>query len=194
MPGGAHARRPALAHLRERVGLVTQDVHLFNASVRDNLTFFDRSISDAQIIATLNELELGEWLRSLSQGLDTELDTGNRSLSAGEAQLLAFTRVFLRDPGLVILDEASSRLDPATEQRLERAIVERREQETPRYLALHFAFAALATLLLTRYMSLTSVVACATALPTTAFHWSAGVGSAAPAGKRAATAASTGRI
>jgi ATP-binding cassette, subfamily B, bacterial len=90
--------------------------------VRDNLTFFDRSISDEQIFTTLEKLELGDWLRSLPQGLDTELDTGSRSLSAGEAQLLAFTRVFLRNPGLVILDEASSRLDPATEQRLERAI------------------------------------------------------------------------
>ncbi len=65
---------------------------------------------------------MGDWLRSQPKGLDTELDTGSRSLSAGEAQLLAFTRVFLRDPGLVILDEASSRLDPATEQKLERAI------------------------------------------------------------------------
>ena len=54
--------------------------------------------------------------------MDSELETGSRSLSAGEAQLLAFTRVFLKNPGLVILDEASSRLDPATEQKLERAM------------------------------------------------------------------------
>ena len=91
-------------------------------TARENLTFFERSISDEQILATLEELELGDWFRALPAGLDTELDTGARSLSAGEAQLLAFTRVFLRNPGLVILDEASSRLDPATEQRLERAI------------------------------------------------------------------------
>ena len=97
-------------------------MQLFRASIRDNLTFFDRSIPDDKIIATLEELELGDWLCSQPKGLDTELDTGSRSLSAGEAQLLAFTRVFLRNPGLVILDEASSRLDPATEQRLERAI------------------------------------------------------------------------
>jgi ABC-type multidrug transport system fused ATPase/permease subunit len=102
--------------------MVTQDVQLFRASVRDNLTFFDRSISDEKILDTLEELELGDWFRSLPNGLETKLDTGIRSLSAGEAQLLAFTRVFLRNPGLVILDEASSRLDPATEQRLERAI------------------------------------------------------------------------
>jgi ABC-type multidrug transport system fused ATPase/permease subunit len=97
-------------------------VQLFHARVRDNLTFFDRSVPDEKILATLEELELGDWYRSLPKGLDTVLDTGSRSLSAGEAQLLAFTRVFLRNPGLVILDEASSRLDPATEQRLERAI------------------------------------------------------------------------
>ncbi len=58
----------------------------------------------------------------MPNGLDTRLETGGRSISAGEAQLLAFTRIFLRNPGLVILDEASSRLDPATEQLIERAI------------------------------------------------------------------------
>jgi ATP-binding cassette subfamily B protein len=119
---GTDIREARLETLRRSIAIVTQDVQLFRASVRDNLTFFDRSISDEQIFTTLEKLELGDWLRSLPQGLDTELDTGSRSLSAGEAQLLAFTRVFLRNPGLVILDEASSRLDPATEQRLERAI------------------------------------------------------------------------
>jgi ATP-binding cassette, subfamily B, bacterial len=108
--------------VRENVALVTQDVQLFRASVRDNLTFFNRSIPDERIRHTLHELGLDDWLASLPNGLDTELDAGGRSLSAGEGQLLAFARVFLRDPGLVILDEASSRLDPATEQRLERAI------------------------------------------------------------------------
>lgn len=119
---GTDLRQFQLTALRQRVALVTQDVQLFRASVRDNLTFFDRSIPDERILATLEQLELGEWLRGLPNGLETELETGSRSLSAGEAQLLAFARVFLRDPGLVILDEASSRLDPATEQKLERAI------------------------------------------------------------------------
>ena len=119
---GMDVRNASLETLRRNVAIVTQDVQLFRASVRDNLSFFDRSIPDKQILQTLEELELDDWLRSLPNGLDTKLDTGSRSLSAGEAQLLAFTRVFLRNPGLVILDEASSRLDPATEQRLERAI------------------------------------------------------------------------
>lgn len=111
-----------LNSLRHKIAIVTQDVQLFRASVRDNLTFFDRSLPDETIIATLEELELGGWYRNLPDGLDTELEIGSRSLSAGEAQLLAFTRVFLRNPSLVILDEASSRLDPATEQKLEHAI------------------------------------------------------------------------
>ncbi|HWQ16102.1 MAG TPA: ABC transporter ATP-binding protein [Roseiflexaceae bacterium] len=115
-------RETRLEDLRRRVGMVTQDVQLFRASVRDNLTFFDRTIGDERILAALEELGMGEWLRGLPDELDTVLAGGSAGLSAGEAQLLAFTRVFLKDPGLVILDEASSRLDPATEQRIERAI------------------------------------------------------------------------
>jgi len=111
-----------LDRLRQRVGLVTQEVQLFQASVRDNLTLFDPTISDERILESLRRLGLESWYRALSNGLETELAANGRGLSAGEAQLLALTRVFLKDPGLVILDEASSRLDPATEQLLERAM------------------------------------------------------------------------
>lgn len=111
-----------LTHLHQHIGMVTQEVQLFQATVRENLTFFDSSISDARIQAVMAELELLGWLASLPQGLDTQIAAGGSNLSAGEAQLLAFTRVFLKDPGLVILDEPSSRLDPATEKRLERAV------------------------------------------------------------------------
>jgi ABC-type multidrug transport system fused ATPase/permease subunit len=102
--------------------MVTQDVQLFHASVRDNLTLFDARISDQRMLAVLAEVGLLDWLHSLPQGLDSELSGDDSNLSAGEAQLLAFARVFLADPGLVILDEASSRLDPATEQRIEAAL------------------------------------------------------------------------
>jgi ATP-binding cassette subfamily B protein/ATP-binding cassette subfamily C protein len=119
---GHNLRDIPLTDLRTKVGIVTQDVQLFRASVRDNLTFFDHDIPDQRILAALDQLGMGEWLRALPNGLDSELASGSAGISAGEAQLLAFTRVFLRDPGLVILDEASSRLDPATEQRIERAI------------------------------------------------------------------------
>ncbi|MEZ4711556.1 MAG: ABC transporter ATP-binding protein [Caldilineaceae bacterium] len=115
-------RRAPLDSIRQRVGMVTQEVQLFRASVRDNLTFFNPAIDDEHILEALEVLGLGDWFRSLEFGLDTRLDAGGRSLSAGQAQLLAFTRVFLKDPGLVILDEASSRLDPVTEYLIERAI------------------------------------------------------------------------
>jgi ATP-binding cassette subfamily B protein len=120
--GGVDIRDARLRDLRRRVAIVTQDVQLFQASVRDNLTFFDHGVPDEWIQAVIDELELADWYKSLPKGLDTRLESGGRGLSAGEAQLLAFTRVFLRDPGLVILDEASSRLDPATEARIERAV------------------------------------------------------------------------
>jgi ATP-binding cassette subfamily B protein len=115
-------RQVSLADLRRRVGMVTQNIQLFHATVRDNLTFFDDRIPDEQILEVLQSVGLEAWLRALPDGLDTELESGGGGLSAGEAQLLAFTRIFLQDPGLVILDEASSRLDPATEHLIERAV------------------------------------------------------------------------
>ena len=115
-------RDVGLVDLRERVGMVTQNIELFHATVRDNLTFFDETIPDEHILEVIHDLGLGEWYESLPEGLDTELESGGGGLSAGEQQLLAFTRIFLRDPGLVILDEASSRLDPATEHLIERAV------------------------------------------------------------------------
>lgn len=107
---------------RARIGMVTQEVQLFRATVRDNLTFFDEAVGDSQIWDVLEDLGIGEWVASLPDGLDTPLESGSGGLSAGQAQLLAFARIFLRDPGLVILDEASSRLDPATEVLIERAV------------------------------------------------------------------------
>jgi ABC-type multidrug transport system fused ATPase/permease subunit len=120
--GDVAIRATGLHDLRRHVGIVTQDVQLFNATVRDNLAFFNRSISDERIIQSLDELGLGSWYRTLPYGLDTELESGGGGLSAGEAQLLAFVRLFLADPGLVILDEATARLDPATEQLIEQAV------------------------------------------------------------------------
>jgi ABC-type multidrug transport system fused ATPase/permease subunit len=121
--GGKDIQNTSLTNLRSRVGMVTQNVQIFQASVRDNLTLFRTDIEDSTILAVLQDLGLNKWLSSLEKGLETELASGGRNLSAGEAQLLAFARIFLlKDPGLVILDEASSRLDPATEHLINRAI------------------------------------------------------------------------
>jgi ATP-binding cassette, subfamily B, bacterial len=131
--GGSDLRGLSLSDLRSRVALVTQEVQLFRATVRDNLTFFTPGVSDERVLETLHDLGLDSWLGRLPDGLDTvltpsgaaETDDPTRvggGLSAGEAQLLAFARVFLRDPGLVVLDEASSRLDPVTEGLIDRAV------------------------------------------------------------------------
>jgi ABC-type multidrug transport system fused ATPase/permease subunit len=120
--GGVEIDGAEIHSLRRHVGMVTQDVQLFRATIRDNLTFFDPSIPDSRLLEVLDELGLREWLDTMPHGLDTRLESGGSGLSAGQAQLLAFTRIFLEDPGLVILDEASSRLDPATERLIERAV------------------------------------------------------------------------
>ena len=120
--GDSSIRDATLTHLRQRVTMVTQDVQLFEATVRENLTFFNEEIKDARILEILHDLGLDNWLETMPQGLETMLSSGNAGLSAGEAQLLALARCFLTEPSVVILDEASSRLDPATEQLIERAI------------------------------------------------------------------------
>jgi len=137
--GDRNLRELPLNDIRQRVGKVTQEVQLFQASVRDNLTFFDSTVDDGKILEALEMLGLREWLDELPRGLETRLASGGRSLSAGEGQLLAFTRIFLRDPGLVILDEASSRLDPYTEQLIEGAIDKLLEGRTAIIVAHHLS-------------------------------------------------------
>ena len=108
--------------LRRSIGYVTQDIQLFHASVRDNITFFDKNIRDETIISTLETLELSNWLYSLENGLDTILGSESRGVSGGQAQLIALARVFLKEAKIIILDEASSQLDPVTEKFIERAL------------------------------------------------------------------------
>ncbi len=115
-------RQLSVQELRRSIGMVTQNIQLFHATVRENLTFFDTTIPDVKIEEAIHDLGLSKWYTALSNGLDTELESGGGGLSAGEAQLLAFTRIFLRNPGIVILDEATSRLDPATEYLIEQAV------------------------------------------------------------------------
>jgi len=128
--GGADVRDIRLDQLRSRVGLVTQDVQLFAGTLRDNVTLFDPGVTDAHLREVFGHLDLDPWLTELPAGLDTLLGPTGRGLSAGESQLVALARVFLKDPGLVVLDEASSRLDPHTEQLLERAMARLLEGRT----------------------------------------------------------------
>ena len=120
--GGEDLRHMPVEQLRRHISMVTQDVRLFHGTVRDNLTFFDESIPDERLVEVIDELHMRPWLDSLPDGLDTRLLSEGGGLSAGEAQLLAFARVFLKGSGVLILDEASSRLDRSTEQMIERAV------------------------------------------------------------------------
>jgi ATP-binding cassette subfamily B protein len=120
--GGIDLRTLQRHQLRDRVALVTQEVHVLRTTVRDNLTLFDESIPDDRIVDAIHRLGLGPWFDALPDGLDTIVREGGAGMSAGESQLLSFGRAFLADPSVVILDEASSRLDPATEVILEEAV------------------------------------------------------------------------
>lgn len=122
---GAKGVAPAalpLSELRRHVGMVTQEVQLLQGTIRDNLTFFDPTVDDDTLLDMAQTLGLAEWLTGLPAGLDTQIGAGGQGLSAGQAQLVAFLRIGLQDPGLVILDEPSSRLDPLTERLLDRTI------------------------------------------------------------------------
>lgn len=119
---GIGVRTLARRELRDRVALVTQEVHVLRATVRENLTLFDPHIDDDDIRLAIDQLGLGPWFAKLPEGLDTIVREGGAGMSAGESQLLSFGRAFLTDPSVVVLDEASSRLDPATEALLEHAV------------------------------------------------------------------------
>lgn len=120
--GGIDLRTVAVAAVRSRIGLATQEVHLFHASIRDNLTLFDDSVPDDCLVVALESVSMGQWLYDLPAGLDTILGASGSGLSAGQTQLLACARLLLRDPDVVILDEPSSQLDLATERRVHHAI------------------------------------------------------------------------
>lgn len=119
--GGIDLRDVDPAELRRRVAVVTQDVVVFRAPVRDNLTLFGTvDATDERLWQSLRDADLGSWAARLPSGLDSEIGT-QAGLSGGEAQLLALARALLASPSLVVLDEATARLDPVTEERVARA-------------------------------------------------------------------------
>lgn len=122
--GGVDLREVGFDQLRRRVAYVPQETQLLDDTVRTNLTLAVDGVAqagDGELLAALDALGLRGWLASRPGGLDARVGPAD-GLSGGEAQLLALARVFLRRPGLVILDEPSARLDPATEARLEAAM------------------------------------------------------------------------
>ena len=119
--GGVPMADIPLAVVRRRVALIPQEVELFSGSLRDNVTLFDPEPTDTQVVEALTQAGLGHLVAG---GIHRDLGAGGTGLSAGEAQLLALARVWLRNPDLVVLDEATARIDPATEALLEDALAE----------------------------------------------------------------------
>ncbi|GAA3233760.1 ABC transporter ATP-binding protein [Actinocorallia longicatena] len=108
--------------LRERIVIVPQDGFLFDATLGDNIRYGRPGASDEEILAALAELGLTDWLEGLPRGLETPVGQRGESLSAGERQLAALARAYMADPDLLVLDEATSAVDPATEVRIQRAL------------------------------------------------------------------------
>jgi putative ABC transport system ATP-binding protein len=119
---GVDLREVRFSSLRERVVLVPQEGFLFDATLRENVRFGRPDATDDDITLAITELGLDAWLAGLPQGLATEVGQRGESLSAGERQLVALARAYLADPDLLVLDEATSAVDPSTEVRLQRAL------------------------------------------------------------------------
>ncbi|MFG1908202.1 ABC transporter ATP-binding protein [Kribbella sp. NPDC048928] len=119
---GADAREISFDSLRERVVMVPQDGYLFDASLADNVRFGRPEVTDAELLAAFEALGLTEWLESLPDGLDSPVGQRGESLSAGERQLVALVRANIADPDLLVLDEATSAVDPGTEVRVNAAL------------------------------------------------------------------------
>jgi ATP-binding cassette, subfamily B, bacterial len=115
--GGLDVRDLELQELRAAVGVVTQRTELLAGSLAENITLFG-AIPRETVEAAVDELGLTAWIDGLPQGLDTVLGPGGTSLSAGEEQLVAFARLLVRDVRVVVLDEATARMDPLTEARV----------------------------------------------------------------------------
>jgi putative ABC transport system ATP-binding protein len=119
---GVDLRELSFASLRARVVMVPQDGFLFEGSIADNVRFGRPTADDAEVELALTELGLLDWLEGLPHGLATDVGQRGEQLSAGERQLVALARAYLADPDLLVLDEATSAVDPATEVRLARAL------------------------------------------------------------------------
>lgn len=108
--------------LRKNISYLTQEVQVFNSSVRNNLTLFRKDITDEMIKAVIEKIGLEEWFKKLPKGLDTEITDDSSFLSAGEMQLLTVLRMFLTNPKVIVLDEATAKLDPVTEKYISKSI------------------------------------------------------------------------
>ncbi|MCB0972832.1 MAG: ATP-binding cassette domain-containing protein, partial [Acidimicrobiales bacterium] len=120
--GGIDLREAQLGSLRQRITVVPQEGFLFAASIRDNIRIGRPDATDDEVAAALESLGLRERFEAQPGGLDAPVNERGSSLSAGERQLVSLARAALADPAVLVLDEATSSLDPGTEVLVERAL------------------------------------------------------------------------
>jgi ATP-binding cassette subfamily B protein len=120
--GGVDLRDATLESVRRRIVLLPQEGHLFSGTIADNVRLAHPDATDEQVRQALKDIGAVERFEALPEGLDTDVQTRGLRLSAGERQLVGIARVALADPAVIVLDEATSSLDPATEAAVERAL------------------------------------------------------------------------
>ncbi|WP_329070805.1 ABC transporter ATP-binding protein [Streptomyces sp. NBC_01429] len=120
--GGAELSRMPAERVREHVALVNQEHHVFVGSLRDNLLLARTGAADAELWAALGAVDADGWARALDDGMDTEVGSGGAALTPAQAQQIALARLVLADPHTLVLDEATSLLDPRAARHLERSL------------------------------------------------------------------------
>jgi len=121
---GKDISRLTLESLRKNIGIVQQDVFLFNGSIRDNILYGRLDATEEEVIAAAKRANIHDYVMSLEKGYDTEIGERGVRLSGGQKQRLSIARVFLKDPAILILDEATSALDNTTEIMIQQALDE----------------------------------------------------------------------
>lgn len=121
---GTDVRDLDLESLRDQIGIVTQDTYLFNGTIRDNLLYANPSATDAEILAACKKANIYDFITNAPDGLDTMVGNRGLKLSGGEKQRLSIARILLKDPALLIFDEATASLDSISEQLIQQAINE----------------------------------------------------------------------
>ncbi|MGW7433793.1 ABC transporter ATP-binding protein [Streptomyces sp. NPDC054861] len=120
--GAAELARMPAERVREHVALVNQEHHVFVGSLRDNLLLARTGAEDAELWAALGAVDADDWARGLDEGLETEVGSGGFALTPAQAQQIALARLVLADPHTLVLDEATSLLDPRAARHLERSL------------------------------------------------------------------------
>ncbi|MER5750207.1 ABC transporter ATP-binding protein [Streptomyces sp. NPDC002088] len=142
--GGTDLTHLQTRRLRKHISLVNQEHHVFSGTLRDNLLLARTTAEDSELFAALEQIQAAAWIRGLARGLDTEVGQGGLPLTPAQAQQIALARLILADPHILVLDEATSLLDPCAARHLEQSLARVLEGRTVISIAhrLHTAYDA----------------------------------------------------